>query len=150
YELVEGAAALPDETTGLVARTPRRKRQPRPDAAELRLQGRRSLCKRIAEIAPHMLKTVKLRVLGRYLQSTRGLEDDDLTKVIKKDGDKLAARLRVVNALNAFDPDFDRGQLKAIIFSIPLQEETHSIEENRLDEKVIDFEKELVKRSKAL
>src|SRR5690606_31129348 len=39
----------------------RRKRRPVMDAVEQRLLGRRALCKRIAEIAPDMLKTVKLR-----------------------------------------------------------------------------------------
>jgi hypothetical protein len=137
-------------TDSPVTRTRRRKRQANPDAAELRLQGRRALCKGITDIAPNMLKTVKLRILGRYLDSIRGLEDDDLTQVIKKEADKLADRSRILNALNTPDPEFDRGQLKSIVFSILLQEETHSIEENRLDEKVIEFEKELVKRSKTL
>jgi hypothetical protein len=139
------------ETPGSpITRLRRRKRQPKQDAAELRLQDRRALCKPIAEIAPNMLKTVKLRILGRHLSSTRGLEDDDLTQVIKKDTDKLADRAQILNALKVPDSDFDRGQLKAIIFDLLLQEETHSIEENRLEEKVIEFEKALVKRSKAL
>jgi hypothetical protein len=142
--------ALGGEEGGPATQTRRRKRQTKADAAELRLQGRRALCKRIIDIAPHMLKTVKLRILGRHLQSTRGLEDDDLTEVIKKDVGKLADRSRILDALNTPDPDFSRGQLRAIIFSILLQEETHSIEENRLDEKVIEFEKGLVKRSKTL
>jgi hypothetical protein len=145
----EGESA-PGQAGGPVTRMRRRKRQPKTDAAELRLQGRRALCKGIADIAPHMLKTVKLRILGRYLDSTRGLEDDDLTQRIKKDADKLADRARILSALNTPDPSFDRGQLKAIIFAILLQEETHSIEENRLDEKVVEFEKDLVKRSKTL
>jgi hypothetical protein len=97
-----------------------------------------------------MLKMVKLRILGRYLQSTKGLEDDDLTQVMKKDALKLADRPRILAALNVADPDFHRTQLKAIIINILLQEETHSIEENRLDDKVIEFEKDLVKRSKTL
>jgi hypothetical protein len=145
-----GDVALAEEPGGPVTRVRRRRRQPRVDAAELRLRGRRTLCKRFADIAPHMLKTVKLRVLGRYLQSTRGLEDDDLTQVIKKEAAKLAERARILAALRTPDTDFNRGQLKAILFTILLQEETHSIDENRLDEKVIEFEKDLVKRSKTL
>ena len=97
-----------------------------------------------------MLKTVKLRVLSRFLESMRGLEDDDLTNVIKKDAEKLADRNRILAALKKPDSDFSRGQLKAIIFSTLLQEENFSIEENRLDVKVIEYEKELVKRSKSL
>jgi hypothetical protein len=152
-EILETAAeGVPSsgETEALVTRIRRRKRQPKADAPELRLQGRRALCKGIADIAPHMLKTVKLRILGRYLQSVRGLEDDDLTEIIKKEAHKLAERSRILQAVKTPDSDFNRGQLKAIIFSILLQEETHSIEENRLDEKVIQFEKELVKQSKTL
>ncbi len=143
-------AGLGEEPANQVTRIRRPKRQAKADAAELRLQGRRALCKGIVDIAPHMLKMVKLRILGGYLQSCRGMEDDDLTQMIKKDAAKLADRSRVLNALKTPDPDFNRGQLKAIIFSILLQEETHSVEENRLDEKVIEAEKELVKRSKSL
>jgi hypothetical protein len=138
------------ETPGVVVRIRRRRRPVKSDAAELRLQGRLAMCKRIADIAPHMLKMVKLRILGRYLQSVRGLEDDDLTQVIKKDADKLAERSRILRAMTTQDPDVNRGQLRAILFSILLQEETYSLEENRLDEKAIEFEKELVKRSKTL
>jgi hypothetical protein len=133
-----------------VIRVRKRKRQMKADAAELRLLGRRALCKRIADIAPNMLKMIKLRTLVRYLESVRGLEDDDLTQVIKKDADKLAERTRILNALRTPDTDFNRGQLKTIIIDLLLQEETHSIEENRLDEKVVEFEKGLVKRAKTL
>lgn len=136
------------EVSGLRVR--RRKRPARPEAAELRLLGRRALCRQISDIAPQMLKTVKLRVLGRYLPSTRGLEDEDLTQVLRKDAAKLADRARILKAMTEFDPDYDRDQLKAIIFDILLQEETFSIEENRLEEKVIEFEKDLVRRSKTL
>jgi len=108
------------------------------------------MCKTIPDIAPHMLKTVKLRILGRYLPSVRGLEEDELTQVIMKDADKLADRTRLLSRFTTPDPDFDRGQLKAILFDILLEEETHSLDENRLDEKVIEFEKDPVKRSKSL
>lgn len=133
-----------------VRRVRRRKRQMRSDAAELKLLGRRELCKRIGDIASNMLKTVKLRVLSSHLESMRGMEDDDLTQVMRTDADKLADRSRILAALKTSDPDFNRGQLKAIIFNILLQEETYSIDETRLEEKVIDFEKALVKRSRTL
>ncbi|HEY8506533.1 MAG TPA: hypothetical protein VIL46_18265, partial [Gemmataceae bacterium] len=103
-EVAEETVAITDEA-GAPVRRVRRRRRPRSDAAELRLLGRRALCKRIADIAPYMLRMVKLRILGRYLQSTRGLEDDGLTQVIRKDADKLAERSRVLSALNAHDPD---------------------------------------------
>jgi hypothetical protein len=150
FEPADGDAPLAGEADSPVTRTRRRKRQAKSNAAELRLRGRRALCKRIIDIAPDMLKTVKLRILGRYLDSTRGLEEDDLTQVIKKDMGKLADRSRILDALNVPDPDFQRGQVKAIIFGILLQEETHSIDESRLDDKVIEFEKDVVKRSKTL
>jgi hypothetical protein len=146
---------LTDEDDDSAEATPgrprvRRRQIVRSDAEELRLRGRRALCKTIPDLAGDMLKTVKLRVLGRYLESTRNLEEDDLTNIIKKEAGKLSDRARVIEAFNAPDPDFNRGQLKAIIFSILLQEETHGIEESRLEEKVIEFEKDLVKRSKTL
>ncbi|MBI1917997.1 MAG: hypothetical protein HYS12_25165, partial [Planctomycetes bacterium] len=150
FDPAEDETAIGEESGQAVTRARRRKRQLRPDAAELRLRGRRALCKRIADIASQMLKTVMLRVLGSYLKSKHGLEDEDLTQLLKKDGEKLADRTRVLNALKTPDPDFSRDQLKAIIFNILLQEETHSVGENRLHEKVIDFEKDLVKRGKTL
>lgn len=149
-ESVEGEATDVESTGSGVTRVRRRKRQPKLDSLELRLRGRRALCKRIADIAPHMLKLVKQRILNTYLQSKRGLEDEDLTQVILDDAVKLADRSRILASINNPDPDFNRGQLKAIIFAVLLQEETHSIPEHRLDEKVIEFEKVLVKQSKAL
>jgi hypothetical protein len=131
-------------------RVRRRRRHANLDAAELRLLGRRALCRGIADIAPSMLKTVKLRVLGRYLESTRGLEDDDLTEVIRKHADRLADRARILKGLQAPDPDFSRGQLREIILRVLLEEETYSLDENRVEEKVVEYEKELVRRSKAL
>jgi hypothetical protein len=108
------------------------------------------LCKSIADIAPHMLKMVKLRVLTNYLQSVRGLEDDDLIRVLRDDAPKLSDHTRVLAAVTAPDPDFNRGQLKAMILAVLLQEETYSLPENRLDEKVIEFEAAVVEASKAL
>jgi hypothetical protein len=130
-------------------RVRRRKRQPKLDALELRLIGRRALCKRIADIAPYMLRMVKARILHTHLESKRGLEDDDLTKIILSDAAKLAERKRILDALNNTQQDFARGDLKAIIFEILLQEETFSIAEHKLDERVIDYEKGVVKSSKA-
>jgi len=145
---LDGSVVAADGTD--VPRVRRKRRPPRTDAAELRLLGRRALCKSIGDIAPNMLKKVKLRTVGRFLTTVRGLEDDDLTRILKKDAAKLAERTRVLNALKAIDPDFNRGQLKSIIFNVILQEETYSIEENRLDQKVLEMEKDLVKRAKAL
>src|SRR5688500_8852369 len=51
----EGGAA-----EGRPARKRRRRRAVAAEAAEMRMQGRRALCKTVADIAPHMLKTVKL------------------------------------------------------------------------------------------
>lgn len=139
-----------DQTGQKVTRKVRRKRRvSKTDAAELRLQGRRALCKSLADIAPHMLKTVKLRVLGRYLDSTRGLEDNDLTEIIKRDAEKLSDTARIDSALKELDTSFESGQLRNIILGVLLQEETYSIEENRLDEKVILFEKEMVEKAVA-
>ena len=140
-------AAEPSATT----RKRRKRRQRKEDTPEQRLQGRRALCKRIADIAPLMLKTVKLRALGRYLESTRGLDDADLTNRIIKDARKLADPKRILAHLHEIDLDADRRILKEIIvYAVLLQEETHSLDENRLAEKVIEYEKFVVKRAKEL
>lgn len=152
-EVVQDAAGAIDESGNpqkIVRKVKKRKRHIKPDAAEINLQGRRELCKRIPDIAANMLKTVKLRVLGRYLQSVRGLEDEDLTNIIRKDFVKIAEPSRILRVVNAHDTDFARGQLKVIILNILLQEEIHSLEESKLEERVIEFEKELVKKSKTL
>jgi len=41
------------------------------NAEELRLSGRRAFCKSIADIAPAMQKTVKLRILDHCLESVK-------------------------------------------------------------------------------
>jgi hypothetical protein len=153
WEVVEtedaGDTTLVVASGGTPVKVRRRRRVPRANAAELRLLGRRALCKSIPDVASTMLKTVKLRILGNYLPSTRGMEDDDLTQVIRKQADKLADKARVLAALNTPDPDADRGQLKALLVAVLLQEETYSLEENRTDAKLIELEKEIVKRAKA-
>jgi len=145
-----------DEITSEQVATPassrrrrRKRRRPKRDAAELVLQGRRALCKRIADIAPNMLKTVKLRILGRHLNSTKGMNEQDLENCIVKDAKKLAEKSRVLENLYRIDPDVNRRTLKAIIiYGVLLQEETHSLEESRLEEKVIAYEKQIVKDGK--
>ncbi|MBX9583787.1 MAG: SAP domain-containing protein [Gemmataceae bacterium] len=132
---------------GAVGPRLRKRRRPRLDSPELRLRGRRALCPRIEDIAPLMLKTVKLRVLTSYLPSVRGLEDDDLTRILREDAAKLAEPARVRAALDDHDPVYNRGQLKAMILAVLLQEETYSLPENKLDAKVIEFEKSLVARA---
>lgn len=147
-EIVEEVEETVDQSGQKVTRKIKRKRRVvRGDAAELRLQGRRALCKSMSDIAPHMLKTVKLRVLGRHLDSTRGLEDNDLTEIIKRDSEKLSDGTRIDGSLKELDTSFESGQLRNIIVGVLLQEETYSVEENRLDEKVIQFEKSIVERA---
>ena len=129
----------------------RKRRKPRSDAKELRFRGRRARCKTIHDIAPRMLKTVKLRILNRHIDSTKGMDDRALEQYIVKNARKLCDKKHILSVLNTVDPDVDRRTLKHImIFLVLLQEETHSLEENRLDEKVLEFEKNLVKRSKKL
>lgn len=152
WELVEAddpvGTALASEPGGSPARVRRRRRVPRANAAELRLLGRRALCKEIPDVASTMTKMVKLRILGNYT-STKGMEEDDLTQFLRKNAPKLADKARVLTALNTPDPDADRGQLKALLLAVLLQEETHSLDENRTDTKLIELEKEIVKRAKA-
>ncbi len=149
-EVEEESEDSTTSVTGPKVRVRRRRRVLRIDAEELRLLGRRALCRSIPEIAPNMLKTVKLRILGNFLDSTRGMEDEELTDVLKNRADKLAERSRIVAALTTPDPEYDRGQLRGLLLTVLLQEETYSLDENRLDEKTVEFEKELVKRAKSL
>src|SRR4051812_37854203 len=97
-----------------------------------------------------MLKTVKLRILGNFLDSTRGLEDEDLTEAMKAGATKLAERARILAAVNAPDPQYDRGQLRALLVAVLIEEETYSLDETRLEEKVIELETSLLKRAKSL
>lgn len=132
-------------------RKKRRRRLVRHDAAEIRLLGRKALCKSIADIAPHMLKTVKLRILGRFLDSKRGLNEAEIDTYIRKESKHISSEKRILEQIAKVDPDVNRRNLKEIIiFTILLQEETHSLEENRLADKVIEYEKNLVKQSKKL
>ena len=129
----------------------KRRREPKRDAKEQRLLGRRALCKHVEDIAPHMLKRVMLRILGRFLESTKGMNDGHLANRILKDAKKLVAKGRIIESLQEIDANVDRRNLKEIIlFAILLQEETHSLDENRLEEKVLKYEKALVKRAKNL
>jgi hypothetical protein len=151
-------SSIPDvqtPSTEATKKTRRKRRKAKLDAVEQRLAGRRALCKRIPDIAPNMLKMVKLRVLGRYLESirssTRGMAEADLTERIVNDSKKLAEKQRILTGMQCIEPDVDRRILKEIIlYVVLLQEETHSLEENRLSEKVIEFEKDVVNRAKQL
>lgn len=155
-DVIEDDLAAGVETTGVaeVGDRPvrvRRRRRVRTDSPELRLQGRRAMCKRIADIAPRMLKQVMLRILTTYLDAKKlAIKDEDLTDFLRAQAAKLADRKRVLDTLRTPGPDFGRDDLKAVIFAVLLQEETHSAPEHRLYEKVTEFEKALVKRSKSL
>ncbi len=151
--VIESESGSPSDPTQLakVTRVRRKKRRVRTDALELRLQGRRAMCKRIAEIAPLMLKQTKLRLLSAYLGAKKlpiGQEDDDLTKFIINEASKLSERNRVLQAITEGGTGFN--DLKAVIFAVLLQEETHSTPEYKLYEKVAAFEKDIVKRAKNL
>lgn len=143
-----------EEATDTKDRKRRKKRLPRIDAAERRLQGRRSTCKAIADIAPDMLKRVKLRIVAGYLESAKelkGMDDSGLAARIVSDAKIIADENRILASLGKIDPDVNRRNLKElIIYAILLQEETHSLEEGKLEEKVIEYEKNLVQSSKTL
>src|SRR5262245_40122074 len=68
-EIEPGPEGPAGGTETKLTRVRRRRPRARPDSPELRLRGRRALCKRIEDIAPNMLKTVKLRILTNYLPS---------------------------------------------------------------------------------
>src|SRR6185295_8443033 len=57
---------------------------------------------------------------------------------------------RIHAAATSNDREPEYGDLKSVICSILLQEEKYSIPESRLYERVLEFEKDLVKSSKAM
>lgn len=157
-ELTDGTQLEGDELQGspdtshLPARQKKkRRRSVRSDAEEFRLLGRHALCKKCVEIASSMQKIVKNRLLkdNPYKKS---LDDDELTNLLRKEVEeaRFGTLEQVRQALVTPDDNFDRGQLKAIILSILLQEETYSCEERQLNAKLIEFERDLVKRAVAL
>jgi len=126
----------------------KRKKRPAGQSAEERLKGRRALCRRIVDIAPHMLKMVMLRVLNQHLDSKKGLDETALRERIVRHAKTIASKDQVMRMLEEIDPDVNRRNLKWIILvQILLQEETYSLEERRLDEKVLEYEKSIVKKS---
>lgn len=144
---------VPDATAEGGVRKVKRRRRKRAklDSQELRLLGRRNMCKRIAEIAPRMLRLVKLKVLNAYIESKGGLsgkEDEDLTKIIQAECSTFADRKRVLREIASAGTDFARDELKRIILTVLLQEETHSSTEPRLFEIITAFESSLLKRAK--
>lgn len=128
-----------------------RRRRPVTDSAEQRLQGRRALCKRVADIGPHMLKTVMLRVLNQHLDSRKGLDEAALRERIVQHAKRIGSKEHVLKMFNQLDPDVNRRNLKWIILvQVLLQEETYSLEEAKLYEKVLAYEKAIVERAKDL
>ena len=74
-----------------------------------------------------------------------------MTQTIIKDAKKIGAKKRVLDAFKTIDQDVDRRNLKEIILNvILLQEEVYSLEERKLEEKVHEYEKNMVQRAKAL
>ncbi|MEO2013326.1 MAG: hypothetical protein ABGZ53_03045 [Fuerstiella sp.] len=126
----------------------RRKRRRRTDATEQRLLGRRAMCKDVEAIAPSMMKTVKMRVLARHLDSKRGMADAELTERIRSDASQLVGKDQVLESTNAIDSDVHRRNLKDILlYVILLQEETYSLEEGKLEERVLEYETNLVAKA---
>lgn len=109
------------------------------------------MCKDAASIAPIMLKTVKMRIMAKHLDSKRGMADDELTERITQDLSKLVGEEQVLQSTNAVDADVHRRNLKDIVlYVILLQEETYSLEEGKLEERVLEYERELLEKVKNL
>lgn len=152
-EMLSSVADEPASKTEPAVKKPtkkRRRRKRKADAAEQRLLGRRSLCKRSVEIAPNMLKTVKLRVLARHLDSKRGMDEPKLTERLIHDAKKIVAKAQILQHVKSVDPNVHRRNLEDIILNvILLQEETYSLEERKLEERVLEYETQLVKRAES-
>ncbi len=145
--------AAPDEgqvepSTIEETRRRKKKRRRRKDAWEKALQGRRDLCYTIEEIVPLMLKMVMTRVASSY-RSTRGLSEEQLREDLTRCAGRIAKKGRVVAAISALDPDRDRRTLKGIIvFDVLLEQERYALPSGELNEKVLDYEKQILKESK--
>lgn len=145
---IESASLGSTEPQPITRKRRRKKRSVRTDAVEFRLVGRRALCKKCDDIAPFMQRIVKNRLL-KDNPFSRKMEDDELTALLRKESQKYAAKDRVINAITAPDELYDRGELKLIIIYTLLQEETFSCEEKKLDDKIIEYEKYIVKKAKS-
>lgn len=129
----------------------KRRRRKKSESDEQRLLGRRSICKSASEIAPLMLKTVKMRVLARHLDSKRGMDDSKLTTLLVHESEKIVGHDVVVERLTEPDSDVHRRNLKDIILNvILLQEETYSLEERKLDDRVLEYERDIIESAKTL
>ncbi|MCH7988555.1 MAG: hypothetical protein IID46_05300 [Planctomycetes bacterium] len=147
----EGEAAPSTEHAVKKVPKKRRRRKRNTDAEEQRLLGRRSLCKPAAEIAQSMLKTVKLRVLAKHLDSKRGMDDAKLTERLIHDAKMIVGREQILQRVKTVDPSVHRRNLEDIIINvILLQEETYSLEERKLEERVLEYEKQLIKKAKSI
>jgi len=143
FDQAESQAANQGSTTP--ERKRKRRRVVQKDMPESRLLGRRSMCKTVADIAPSMLKTAKIRVMGQFLESTRGLDDQQLTQRLIATGAEITAHDRVVSQMETIDPNVNRRTLKDIIlYVVLLQEETYSLEESKLDAKVREYEQSVL------
>ncbi|MDY0166644.1 MAG: SAP domain-containing protein [Thermoguttaceae bacterium] len=95
-----------------------------------------------------MMKLVKLRVLTNHPDSKKGLNDAGLTQRIVASVKRFSSPQHVINAVHAIEPDVDKRNLKwLILFHILLEEETYSLEEDKLDERIIVCEKDIVRRA---
>jgi len=133
-------------------RAPRkiRRRRRKKDAWEATLLGRRGLCYRIADIAPRMLKMVMTRVASCQLRSTRGLSEEQLREELVRAAPRIADRNRVKKVLTALDPIRHRRELKGIIvFDVLLEQERYALPAKELPAKVHEYEKQVIKESRA-
>ena len=83
-----------------------RRRQPRSDLLELRLRGRRTVQSREGHRSPHAQDGQAPS--STPISSVRGLEEDDLTRVLKDDAAKIADRAHP-RCGQGSDPDFNRA-----------------------------------------
>lgn len=81
----------------------------------------------------------------------KGLSDAALTERILEFHDKLTSVDHVRERVLTLEPEVDQRNLKWIIlFKILLEEETYSLEEARLEERVIAYENSIIERSTSL
>jgi len=148
---IDGLDSTVASVAGAAKPGKKRRRRKRSESDEHRLLGRRTICKSAADIAPLMLKTVKMRVLARYLDSRRGMDDSKLTELLTKSAPNIVGPEVVLQRLREPDSDVHRRNLKEVILNvILLQEETYSIEEGKLDDRVLEYERELIEAASAI
>jgi len=92
---------------------------------------------------------VMTRVASSHLRSTKGLDQQRLGDELVRSIRQIADPERVVKTVTALDPDRNRRILKGIIvFDILLEQERYALPSEELNNRVLEYEKRVIRDSK--